>query len=338
MKKKALSRVLVTGVFFIVSAFSFAQDDTSSKDAEKGPDSGQNEPETADLAEVSGEGQMAAEGLIDAGFSEEETVEDMTSSEKEDEAIQFMIQPGDVVEINVYGTPNMHHPGLLLRVSQEGTIYFPLLGEVSLLGLTALEAAKKLDAMLMDGYLTDPMVSVYIHERISNAKTRTFAISGSVIRPGIYALEGNVKLVDTVNYAEGLLRDADTSKVRVERKEEGEKTTFVMDLYTEGLDFTIKTRDRVFVDSYGKYTIYGEVIMPGTYFISEGLTVADAVLAARGFTRTASKNGVKVIRQTEEGKRKVIKVPVAHIFRTGKKDKDVVLEADDIVVVPESWF
>ncbi len=328
------SVVLFAGIFLFASAL-FAQEKpiTSEGGAVFDAASQKAHGSTPDSKrELPGPGGEAVPDVLEG---EEKVL--TTVSQEEEEDLSFIILPGDVVEINVFGS-NMHHPGVTLRVSREGAIYFPLLGEIKLAGLDAVEATKKLEAMLLDGYLTDPRVAVYIHERVASVMLRTFTISGSIGRAGIYNVEGNLKLIDAVNVAGGVTPDADTSQVRVIRKTEEEEETFIMDLYELGMDFSIRGRDRIKVESFGNYTIYGEIMRPGKYFISKELMTADAVLAAGGFTPTASKNGVKIIRESDEGKKKVIKVPVAHIFRTGKKSRDELLKDGDIVIVPESWF
>ena len=59
--------------------------------------------------------------------------------------ISYLIHPGDIIEVNVFGAPGMHNPPFHIRISEDGTVYFPLLGLVKLGGLTEVEATKKLD-------------------------------------------------------------------------------------------------------------------------------------------------------------------------------------------------
>ena len=265
-----------------------------------------------------------------------------------------------------------------------------------------------IDAMLLEGYLTDPKVTVFIVEHAAYAKLRTFSITGSVIKPGIYLLEGTVKLMDAIGSADGLAPDADTSKITINRTDTtGEKTMFLLDLEKDGKTFGIRGRDRIEIPSFGTYFIYGEVMRPGKYFITTDLMVADAIIAAGGFSDMAYEGRVRVIRKTDEepeagagtgtlegegaeqvseteppsaaegydntssgrnngsnfakdskentkekdvvrkkniqrkrrqDDKEVIKVPVAHIFETGDKSKDILVLDKDIIVVNEAWF
>jgi polysaccharide export outer membrane protein len=55
---------------------------------------------------------------------------------------------GDILKITVYGNPDL---ATETRVSDAGTITFPLLGPVEIGGLTAISAEKKLGGLLESG-------------------------------------------------------------------------------------------------------------------------------------------------------------------------------------------
>jgi polysaccharide export outer membrane protein len=253
--------------------------------------------------------------------------------------LAYRIHPGDILEINVFGSPNMHNPPFRLRVSEDGTVSFPLLGRVKLGGLTEVEAIKKLDSMLMDGYLTDPQVTLIVMERTWLTAQRQFSIAGAVKKPGKYAVMGEMTIIDAISSADGFLPQADITEVKVIRDIDDAEVEYIIDMREEAsMDFEIRIRDRVFVGSLGTYLITGQVVEQGEYALTENITASEAIVMAGGFTEMASRNGVKVIRQLEEGKTKVIRVPVGYIFKSGKKRKDLYLEKGDIVVVPEAWF
>jgi len=261
-------------------------------------------------------------------------------SPKEQDILPYRIQPGDVLEVNAAGIYAIDRP-FNIRVNYDGTVQFPLIGRVKLGGLTEVEAIEKLDNLLRDGYLKDPQISLIVLEQMrgTHAKQRQFSISGSVVNPGKYPVEGAMSLTDAVNVAGGLLDQGNAAEVRIIRlTEEGEKVEYIVDLEEQGLDFGVRVRDKIVVESYGTYIVYGEVENPGEYFLAKDITATRAIVAAGGFTNIASKNGVKVIRELEDAKTKIFKVPVERIFYTGDRSKDVELQDGDEVVVPESWF
>ncbi|MBI4346750.1 MAG: polysaccharide biosynthesis/export family protein [Elusimicrobia bacterium] len=97
----------------------------------------------------------------------------------------------------------------------------------------------------------------------------------------------------------------------------------------------------VFVKEYGNKQVYilGEVQKPGSYSLptEAPLTVIEAVALAGGFTPYAATNRTRVIR-TREGKNESLQVEVTAITKRGDKSKDVRLEPNDVVFVPESFF
>jgi polysaccharide export outer membrane protein len=77
-----------------------------------------------------------------------------------------------------------------------------------------------------------------------------------------------------------------------------------------------------------KKTVFvnGEVRNPGAYKFTKGLTVLKAITLAGGFTAKASEGRTRIIRNTDKGEVKI------------KARMDDLLEPDDIILVPESWF
>lgn len=88
----------------------------------------------------------------------------------------------------------------------------------------------------------------------------------------------------------------------------------------------------------GKITIVGEVGSQGPQSIPANTeyTLSKAILAAGGFTPYAKENKVRVIRDLPNGKQETFEVDVEHIYETGDRSEDVVLQPNDYVIVPKS--
>jgi len=88
----------------------------------------------------------------------------------------------------------------------------------------------------------------------------------------------------------------------------------------------------------GKITIVGEVGNQGPQSIPANTeyTLSKAILAAGGFTAYAKENKVRVIRDLPNGKQETFEVDVEHIYETGDRSEDVVLQPNDYVIVPKS--
>ena len=82
----------------------------------------------------------------------------------------------------MYQNPDL---ALETRISDSGSISYPLLGDVKLGGLTVSAAEKKLAAGLRDGnFLKQPQVSLLVLQ----VKANQVSVLGQVNRPGRYAL------------------------------------------------------------------------------------------------------------------------------------------------------
>jgi polysaccharide export outer membrane protein len=93
----------------------------------------------------------------------------------------------------------------------------------------------------------------------------------------------------------------------------------------------------VFIEEYSTISVTGQVKEPGSFPLRGELSVIEAIGLAKGFTKVAGQNSVKIMRM-ENGQKKTITVKVGDISRRGDKSKDVSLKRGDIVYVPESLF
>lgn len=167
------------------------------------------------------------------------------------------------------------------------------------------------------------------------------AVRGDVAQPGTYRMRVGYTLADAVAEAGGVTKNADAHNLKVVRIEDGIEKEYILDLDTQGIYFLLKQHDRISVEAYGTVDIFGEVMAPGRYYIKKDLTVVHLIFVAGGFTDFANTGSVKIVRksmQKGKEKKKVMRVPVKHIFKTGDLSKDMVLMPNDIVIVSESWF
>lgn len=97
-----------------------------------------------------------------------------------------------------------------------------------------------------------------------------------------------------------------------------------------GVDLMTKSR--------GKVYLVGPVRAPGPLDIpsDEVLTLSRAILRAGGFTDFADRKNVKVTRKAPAGgEKRTFTVDVGQILDKGKTETDLVLEAEDLIYVPE---
>ncbi len=254
---------------------------------------------------------------------------------EQDGNLEYKINKNDLLEISVYDEPDLSK---IVRVSAEGAITFPLLGEISVFGLSTKELEGKLTQALERDYLVNPQVNVFIKEYSK------ISVFGQVKNPGSYELKSGITVLDAIALAGGFTENADHAKVRLVRRDaDGKRQTLILD--TDELssepnkeqDRTLRPDDAITVPELGMISVVGQVKSPGRFTLRYGMTVIEAIALAGGLTDIAAPNGTKVIR-TEEGQKMVFNIPVASILKGSDKSKDITLKTGDTVVVPESFF
>lgn len=247
---------------------------------------------------------------------------------------EYRVAVNDLLEISVYEEPDLTK---VVRVGADGTIFYPLLGNIYIKGLTPKELEAKITEMLAQDYLVSPQVSILIkeHSKIS--------VLGQVDKPGAYELKTGITIVDAIALAGGITDKGDKTRVKRIRERAGKKETVEINLNTiskdiyAGKEMLLEPNDVVIVEELGTVSIIGQVKNPGRYDLKDGMTVIDAIAVAGGLTDIAAGDGTKVIR-TEKGTKQILRVPVTMIIKSGDESQDVPLKPDDTVVVPESFF
>lgn len=133
------------------------------------------------------------------------------------------IGPMDMLAISVFGVQDL---GGDFQVDFEGRLKMPLIGEVPAKGLTALELSSDIEERLETSYLQDADVTVLIKE----TQGRIVTIEGSVIKPGLFPIQGKTTLLQAVALSGGPNEYANLERVVVFRQVDGQRTVAGFDL------------------------------------------------------------------------------------------------------------
>lgn len=173
-------------------------------------------------------------------------------------------------------------------------------------------------------------------------KQTTFFVLGEVKRPGAFVLDKETSALEAITLAGGFTERAAPSVARVLRKRaDGNQESITIDLAgTDGRarEFLLAEGDTVLVPTGNSFYVMGEVKKPGAYQLEQAATAVEGVALAGGFTDRAAPNRTKIIRTHRDGRQETIVVDLNEILRRGRKDRDVPLAANDVIVVPESYF
>lgn len=251
----------------------------------------------------------------------------------------YRIGARDLLEIRVFGQDKLN---TTVRVSEQGKITFPYLGEVPVEGLTASELERRLVQLLEKNLYRNPEVSV----RILEFQSKQASVLGAVAKQGFIELIGRRTLLEVITAAGGLMRDAGKEIIVFRQQPDGTSSPLhivVDDLMQKGdpqSNIVIEPGDTVMVQVDKTVPIYisGEVKNQGVLQVLKSRipTLTQAIAQAGGFTEQARKGKVIVTRRDDRGNIKKFEIDVTRI-QSGK-DKDFQLEENDAVFIPKTWF
>lgn len=139
-------------------------------------------------------------------------------------ADEYQLGPGDEIKITVYDEPDLT---IQAKINKSGSVNFPFLDELKVVGLTSKEVEERVYAGLLGDYLIDPHVTVSI------VNYRPFFIHGQVKRPGGYAYQDDLTLDKAIALAGGLTNRASTSDWVLKRLVNGKTITITADITTK---------------------------------------------------------------------------------------------------------
>lgn len=233
---------------------------------------------------------------------------------------------GDVLKIIVYGNPDLT---LETKVNESGNITFPLIGEITIGGLSP-SAAEKMIADLLEhqGFLKKPQVTILT----TTLYNQQISVLGHVRNQGRYTIEGQRSLTDVLAMAGGISPDGGNTVtlIRAENGQFVKKEINLLSIFQSGnmnLNPVIHGGDLIYVAIAPRFYIYGEVQRPGFYRLEPNTTVVQALSTGGGLNQRGTERGVRIQRRDADGILQVIKV----------KPDDLV-QPDDVVYIQESLF
>lgn len=149
-------------------------------------------------------------------------------------ADEYPLGAGDLLSITVFGEEDLSLKDV--RVSTNGSISFPLLGEITVQGMTPVKLENYLISRLRDGYLKRPKLTISIVEY------RPFYVHGEVKKPGGYPYASSLTVEKAIVLAGGLTERASKEKITILREDIKNKNSV-----TVRLDVAVKPGDIITV-------------------------------------------------------------------------------------------
>lgn len=240
---------------------------------------------------------------------------------------EYVLGAGDIIKVSVFQNPDL---GVETRISESGSITFPLVGAVPVGGLSIQAAEQLIARMLRDGgFVLQPQVNALVMQYRSSQ----VSVLGLVNRPGKYPLElASNRITDVLALVGGIVPGgADT--VVVVGTREGKPYRVEIDLPAMMLggnmsnNIAVQNGDIIYVHRAPQFYVYGEVQRPGVYRIERDMTVMQALAQGGGLTLRGTERGIRVHRRDKGGKIERIEPAM-----------DDAVKADDVIYVRESLF
>ncbi len=242
-------------------------------------------------------------------------------------AAEYRLGSGDAIRISVFQNPDML---LETRVSESGTITFPLLGVVRIGGLSISEAEGRIaDGLKKGNFVKQPQVTIVVLKVTGNQAS----VLGQVNQPGRYPLEvADTRLTDLLANARGVAATGG-DQVVLTGVRGGKPFRLEVDLPTlfgpngREQDVVVLNGDVLWVDRFPMIYIYGEVQKPGQIRLERGMTLLQGLAAGGGLTLRGTDRGIRVHRKDTAGKVQEIKPAMDEPLKDG-----------DVIFVRESLF
>ncbi|MCL6474711.1 MAG: polysaccharide export protein [Firmicutes bacterium] len=256
-------------------------------------------------------------------------------------ADDYRIQRDDVLQITVVEDPTLSRETV---VAQDGTINLPVVGTITVRGMTTGELAEKIRTALIEAqYLRDPHVSISL--KVINRPR--VAVLGMVQRPGTYEFKEG----ETVMHAISMAGSFDPDRARLQdavlrrKRADGTEETIPLDLeklFFKGdlsQNYRLQPDDVIFIpeDVVNRVYVLGKVVRPGLYPWKSSTTVLEAINRAGGQQEKGTLSRVYIIRPNPNApdKPQRIEVNLLKLIDKGDTSQDIALQPGDTVYVPE---
>jgi polysaccharide biosynthesis/export protein len=269
----------------------------------------------------------------------------------------YLLGPGDRITLELFNQPEISKTYAVLN---DGTVSLPMVGNVSVRGLTLKQAAAVISTQYAR-FFRRPATVV----RLEASRPINIGISGQVFRPGTYVVpsDRNPKLSYAIQSAGGISPRADIRNVQVRRPQMGRPDTIInVDLMRMlqgdlNQDVTLRDGDSIvipqsataltpeemtmlatttFSPSTINVNVVGEVKGPGLRQLTPNIPINQAILAAGGFVPGRSNpNKVQLIRLNPDGtvSQRELKIDLAQGLNV---EGNPALQNNDVIVVGRS--
>src|SRR6266581_4355086 len=263
----------------------------------------------------------------------------------------YRIGPEDLLQVTLYNvtadtalTPSsdarMTPRTLTMRVSQQGIISLPLIGDIKVSGMTPSEVESAL-RKAYEKYIYYPQIGVFVAEY----KQRVSVI-GAAVKTGVFELTGPKTVIDILGMAGGVTEKAGT-QVHIYRQGPNGRETHVIDLLALAsnaslinagnaglITMPVQAGDVINIPPAGTFFVDGAVRRPGPYPLGRRYSLTQALATAGGVDPELNSSDITIFRRKGPSGMEPIAIDYSAVLAGSAADPQI--EEDDVIVVPIS--
>jgi polysaccharide biosynthesis/export protein len=239
---------------------------------------------------------------------------------------EYRLGPGDVVKITVYNNPDL---ATETEISLGGKISFPLIGEVTIGGLTRSQAEKTISARLGKGGF---IPNAHVNLLVAQYRSQQVSVMGEVNKPGNYPINKPTSVAELIAMAGGITAKGSPVITIIQKDGNGRVVQREIEMKRllpggNAASLRLGHDDIVVVPPMPVFYIYGEVRQPGAYPIAPEMTVRQALSVGGGLTIRGTERGIQMERKGKDGQ-----------LRTRRAQLSDRVQPNDVLHIPEGWF
>ena len=260
------------------------------------------------------------------------------------QSLRYRIGAGDVLDIRILNRPQLSREAV--RVEGDGMIRMPLIeGSIQAACKSGPELAAEIGKRYLK-YYRNPQVDVFVKEY----HAREVALIGAVNEQGRYQMQRRLRLLELLSFAKGpsekagqtinIVRGPRTGLCGDNGETESAEGGFISLRLNETLRGEEKSNpylqsgDIVTIPEAEQVYVVGNVYTPKALPLKEPISLSRAIAMAGGPLRDSKTDRIHIVRQQPNGQKSEMYVNLSAIAR--QRAEDVMLQANDIVEVPES--
>ncbi len=260
----------------------------------------------------------------------------------------YQIGPGDLLSVTVYGRPELSGSGAAApqtggqaaarpagsRVDENGNLRLPLIGNVSVAGLSAAQAEERLRAAYR-ALVKEPWVSVEVLEY----RSRPLYLFGNFKKPGVIYMDRPLTLLQGIALADGIDNGAALRSARLSRGGKVQPVD-IYELLANGdqrQNIWLHPGDALYLPDKGieQVFVFGAVSKVGQVSMVNGqLTLAQAIAASTPLTVGYDFSHVRIIRSLSPTRGELLVVDFDRIMKG--EAAPFMLANGDVIYLPRT--